>query len=496
MIATDVFRNHASLQEIHLAFNRIQLDKNWSAFENLPSLRQLGLRNNSISTMPPHSLSAYFKFLDLSSNNITHFDGTRIFRHFKGNIDLSHNSIEMLYPALNAQSSHQLALFEKLYSATRVDKLIVEGNPIVCNATLIEFLDQLNSSVMKRFWQLENLRCASPISLRGRFVKRLRTSELLASLTAWSTPSRTVPPDDQCPINCTCWVRPVARALLVNCSQSGRTDVPSLPDPRVYDLNQTELYVQHNSIRQLPQIAATRVGTYELVTVIDARHNQIDALDVDQIPDLLCELHLQYNNLRTLATDVVQALGSIVNGRTRSVWMADNPWQCDCSAVELLEYVQRENMSVADYLRDVRCDDGQLMRDKRTMEMCPPDVVDEQMIGWPAIAMLPMLLFVVIVSVLMVLYYKNRQLLRVWMFGHPWMSRFVSEADADADMVYDAFVSYSHMDGEFVLKWLVSELERGECPYRLCIHERDWLAGGVIVQSVSGYSIINSNICI
>lgn len=46
-----------------------------------------------------------------------------------------------------------------------------------------------------------------------------------------------------------------------------------------------------------------------------------------------------------------------------------------------------------------------------------------------------------------------------------------------SSMQYDAFISYSHKDEEFLIKEVVSVLENpgnGQPSYRLCLHERDW----------------------
>lgn len=60
----------------------------------------------------------------------------------------------------------------------------------------------------------------------------------------------------------------------------------------------------------------------------------------------------------------------------------------------------------------------------------------------------------------------------------------VTEKEIDRDKLYDAFVSYSHLDEWFVDNELVPELEGGPNPYKLCIHYRDWLAGAHIPTQI------------
>ncbi|XP_029948770.1 toll-like receptor 2 [Salarias fasciatus] len=49
---------------------------------------------------------------------------------------------------------------------------------------------------------------------------------------------------------------------------------------------------------------------------------------------------------------------------------------------------------------------------------------------------------------------------------------------------YDAFVSYSDMDSAWVETHLVPELEQSHPPVRLCLHKRDFLPGGWILDNI------------
>lgn len=61
---------------------------------------------------------------------------------------------------------------------------------------------------------------------------------------------------------------------------------------------------------------------------------------------------------------------------------------------------------------------------------------------------------------------------------------WVSEEEVDKGKIYDAFISFSHHDEDFVIEELVEKLEKGSNPYKLCIHLRDWPAGEWIPKQI------------
>uniref|UniRef100_T1J8N8 TIR domain-containing protein n=1 Tax=Strigamia maritima TaxID=126957 RepID=T1J8N8_STRMM len=71
-----------------------------------------------------------------------------------------------------------------------------------------------------------------------------------------------------------------------------------------------------------------------------------------------------------------------------------------------------------------------------------------------------------------------------YMFSKGICLKFVSDDDIDADKVYDAFVSYSNEDENWIRDFLVPGLETGNPTYNLCLHNRDWLAGEFITDQI------------
>lgn len=436
------------------------------------------LRNNSIRYIACRpKFNKNFESLDLSYNKIREIYDMLAYssRTF---INLTHNAIELI--------NIYIPQVTKYYTFP-VNKISINDNPIVCDMDLIDFLEYyLNHEEVRATWQLDKLRCARPGLLRGRFVSDLHPSDLLESLANWSKINRLllVKIIDKCPADCECWVR--SASLLVYCASTERESMPlRLPDPRAYKLSHIELYVQHNRIRSLLAPETANSSRYEFVNFLNASHNRIEHCDIGRWLPGLRQLDLRFNNLTTVPTSVVRALNHDAKEPMVRIWMADNPLCCNCTDVPLFRSMAAQRNADNDYLTDACCSSGGPRRDM----MC---LLLEQSSQLSVQRGLPLVAAAAIACGLLALYYKYRPLVHVWLYARPsgrWLlSRCFATVtdDDDAGKRFDAFVSYSHRDGEFVRNLLVPELERDVEPtFRLCIHERDWLAGSSIVQSVS-----------
>lgn len=457
-----------------------------SPFHSLRELRTLNLRNNSlISMLSDWSMfNSKLELLDLSYNNIRSFgiNDLQVFAADGSTIvtNLTHNAIQQIDFSLLEHQAQRNITFNVHF----------DHNPIVCNCNLIKFVQYLhgrtsNTETGKYELRLSvgDLRCAGPEKMLGRPVSGLKDTDLLCALDSPNSSAK------HCPAACDCYVRPVDFALIVNCSHAGLVHVPNLPIPTQFRLNSTELHIAHNRIVTLPRISAANgtggsaaaassfVSGFDFVTEIHANNNNITQLHAANIPANLRLLNVRHNRLRALNGSVL-----VQFNRTHAlhrIALGQNPWTCDCTAKDLLLYTMNHGQRVVD-MEAVRCADGSALQENRVGDICPEDntVI--------VLASMAMLLLGLSAGILVAFYYKYEQEVKVWLFAHNLLACLVTELEVDSDKKFDAFVSYSHKDHAFVNECIVRELEKGALPYKLCLHERDWLVGAPIGQSVSG----------
>ena len=91
-----------------------------------------------------------------------------------------------------------------------------------------------------------------------------------------------------------------------------------------------------------------------------------------------------------------------------------------------------------------------------------------------------------VVALLLVMVFIYRQEMQVLIYANYGVRIFHSGSakDQDVDKVYDAFIAHSALDEEFLATQLIPGLELIEKPYRVCIHQRDFLVGAIITDSI------------
>ncbi|GIY33102.1 protein toll [Caerostris darwini] len=71
---------------------------------------------------------------------------------------------------------------------------------------------------------------------------------------------------------------------------------------------------------------------------------------------------------------------------------------------------------------------------------------------------------------------------KVWLYSHG--VTWVKEKDIDRDKEYDAFISFSHKDQDFVILELIKMIEEKDPDIRLCLHYKHFLPGEFIQRNI------------
>ena len=433
-----------------------------SRFQGLDKLQVLNLRNNSITTIFEDYTLISLRELDLSYNNISIFSANdlQFISREELTIDLTYNQIEEVD-------------FKPPETVPAEVNILLEHNPIVCDCRILYFVkflhrtDFSNSEANKIKIETGDLYCSKPENMANRSVMKLDPMDLLCSLDIEGSNA-----DKRCPSECSCMVRPEDKALLINCSNSILSEVPRLPALSVLNLHHTELIIENSNLTELPTISHQG---YSDVSKIYVANNHIQQLNLENLPPKLQILQIHNNRLKGINHTVLEQLN---HTRTlKQITLNGNPWMCDCTTIGLLNYVQQFHQNVLDY-NLLSCDDNRKFNVLKPSDLCSEGQLKILIIS------IVIALVGLIIGLLAAFYYKYQQQIKIWLYARNMCMWFVSEEDLDKDKKYDAFLSYSHKDEDFITDHLVPELEKGAHPYKLCLHIRDWMPGEMITTQV------------
>ena len=210
----------------------------------------------------------------------------------------------------------------------------------------------------------------------------------------------------------------------------------------------------------------------------------------------LLYLDLTSNQLKRLSVNNFKRLSTI-----SSLNISENPWSCDCSYLEDMKNFTIANAGKIKDIQKVSC----LFHNVTSNETVNyplagvhlPDLCVNQTTFYNGgtnnldtaaiVAMSTVLSLFVLGIVIFGVLFWNREFLKVWCFvkfGWKWHQK---ETEEDAHRPFDAFVSYSSDDEQFVIRELVPYLEesqKGRPGYRLCVHYRDFAVGASIAESI------------
>lgn len=450
VIPKNMFQNQKELLELHLEGNTLNCIHP-NALENSLKLRKLNLQNNaleSIEYLRPldsgRSLEPFDgSFLDLSLNHFQSFEWklmTGLFQRFTS-LDLSNNQLQRIHFGTGEM--------EALQNGWNY-QLILNNNPMICDCQLANTIKRLSSSIK---FDIDNLECKNRHEIHFHYAFQMRTDDMF------------------CPINheskCRFFVRKRDGFLRIDCSNTGLnepSDIPQIPADILNSLkiSKCNLNIENNHLRVLPDLVLPQ---FNCITAIKAGNNSIESIEIDNLSEKLTYLDVNNNRLTQLNEDIKDFLRQ---QKRIKLLLKRNNWICDCNFHKFI----RMNSNRIDYL-NITCDDGKLLHTKS--DWCPKEKF--------FVAIL--ILFAFLIGFSIAFYYKYQIEIKVWLYARGLFPALTNDKNYDSSKMYDAFISYSHHDEDFVFDKLMPELEQGPIPFKVCIHTRDWLCGDYILDQIS-----------
>ena len=190
---------------------------------------------------------------------------------------------------------------------------------------------------------------------------------------------------------------------------------------------------------------------------LNLSHNQLSKIDHGSLPINLSFLSLEGNSIRHLRKDTIDFFQYLINNTNFHMNLGGNPYECNCLSEDLHTFLVSPDGSRVFDNKEVMldCSSGpmQLLRAEEE-DFC---YTLAQTAVIPVVAV--MATVAAIVEITLAIYSFNRQRLLVYLYSKKWSRRFFHEEYIDQDKHFDAFISYSHADTDYVENTLLKGLE-------------------------------------
>ncbi|GAB6024632.1 hypothetical protein CHUAL_009774 [Chamberlinius hualienensis] len=488
-IEPGAFSYQEKLKELHLSHNNLQsIDE--SLFDFNHNLQLLDLSHNKLTypdpTPRPFKLPSGVIGINLSYNYFKSLPSSWLLElPFLEMLSLQHNDLT-IFRATDCQPiSSKLRLDISYNNISRADfdmtvinqlkelnispnplneqaKVILERNPFICDCLADGMLTYAQQQQVDNRYgfvlQIENLLCSGPESYRGQYLKALHQENLICILK------------EECPTPCQCLMRAAGNVVEVDCSNLNLTSVPTIA-PKFTSV----LKIDHNDLTDFANISSP---AWDHLTKLYIANNKISTAENVKLPNSIEELDLRDNKLTVMDQTVLNALND--SGSFRRILFQNNPWDCsNCENIELREFL-KSNIDRVGNVSTLFCYGTKRQLYLEPICEAPPTLTKTVLISTVVVCFVMAIGF----AAAAVCYYRFNHEIKVWLYAHKMCLWFVKEKELDKNKRFDAFISFSQEDEEFVSSQLVPGLEENEPFYKLCIHQRDWLAGEWIPDQI------------
>ena len=487
-VPSELFKGLEKLEVVHLEGNEIAKLQE-GTFSNDSVMREIYLQNNSLIHIPSvifhprnvskinlsHNLLTFNDLLDAIESlseesfiaNISFEDpGSKL-------LNLSNNNFTTLdIKGLSEVKQWKITRFLELY------EIDLTGNLLICDCSILGIKRKIETLLQSnRAWKSKyrTWKCAWPEELREQDILEINENHVIAQLKP-----------KFCPVECSCFERCLDQTILIDCEGRNLTEVPRILSRGTM----IELNLRNNNIRDIPVYPYMK----NLLALYLTR-NKIQHLNPMMVNNLkrIRILHVDSNNLTSLPRNI-ESLDF------KHLALHDNIFKCSCNTRWMKNWLQRLNhRQQVEQIENVLCEsdnnehvkaiytlpdenfgcNGTAIYNKNTANNTT--IIQERTSTIIAVTLGSLLALNIVIFILL---HKYRRIVKAFMYSHFNWHQFDRIDDFDSTKLYDAFVSYSEKERQWVVNTLQQRLENHHPPYKLCIHHRDFEVGAPIVRNI------------
>ena len=486
-IPKGLFSELNKMEVLHLENNHITAIDDEAFATDSSSLLEIHLQNNKFTRVPISLLLLrQARHIDLSFNRLTfqdldktiaEVDDKFVYQFLNTHFPLGQSVIQISFAhnhftTIDIGGMNQTRRIRFEYFL-RVYEINMTGNPLLCDGKLLGFVRWLkewmqNNTGLRvvRPQQFSTWKCAAPMAIKDKPILSLREDQFISNRNL-----------SNCPKECTCYVRSIDGTVIVDCKGNDLVTMPrSVPE------GQTALFFQSNNIREIPSY-----GYLENVTALYLSHNNIERLDQKTIDRLkrIQVLFIDSNKLTTLPRN-------IENVSFTKISLQHNFFRCDCKTKWMKQWLLQEEAHV-DNIENILCHSDHVqgkaisrLQDEEFVCLIGENDKSGNPVESPAFKITAYTLggLLLVFLIAFAVGYNFRGEVKVFMYTHFNWHPFDRINDSDPNKTYDAFISFSGIDYEWISNTLCVRLENHDPPYKLCLHHRDFLVGAPIQQNI------------
>ncbi|XP_068444949.1 toll-like receptor 2 [Clinocottus analis] len=209
-------------------------------------------------------------------------------------------------------------------------------------------------------------------------------------------------------------------------------------------------------------------------------HLHLSGNKIDRLPDgllypRLAFLSIQNNNLQTISRDNLNNYESL-----KSLEAGADKYICSCDFVAFMtSHLTNHRVTLGDDSRSYVCDSPDAARGKSAADARLSVFECHTALAFSLLCSGMLVVFLLVAGLC-------HKFSVVWYLKMTWFWLRAKRKPKlkKGELEYDAFVSYSEMDSAWVEAHLVPELEESEPYLRLCLHKRDFVPGGWILDNI------------